>query len=188
MPQPDSFDEGKSAIAELALAIFRGSLSCVSALKRDLNYPKGAEEKERCADVSLEFIYFYVYMAGKVVLSQFGDEKKGKIYDQLSPLIVHLSIDPICGNWALHLKIGTRNEFYEKLNQKESEYSSCKELISEDKPFTGSALFPTLGRKIAGFYGYPNDPETIMAVIELAKQTWKVILLEKLVEAATAEL
>jgi hypothetical protein len=42
-----------------------------------------------------------------------------------------------------------RDEFYEKLNDAELEYSTCKESLSEKNPLTGDSLYTKLAHNVA---------------------------------------
>jgi hypothetical protein len=188
MSSSNSFEKNRSAIAELSKVIFGNSLFCAEELKDGLNCLREKDKQERWMYVLFEFIYFFMHMLDRAVYGEVGDDERKRLLDELGLAVVNPTVETIFGDWPQSLKEGIRSEFYQHLNDAELEYSSCKELLTKDNPFSDKALFSKLAKNVAELAGRPNNPETIMQVIELAIGCWKKMHLEELVKAALSEL
>ena len=77
-----------------------------------------------------------------------------------------------------------KNDFYERLNDAELEYSSCKELLSENEPITGNSLFSKLARNVADLSGNSMDPFVLVRIVSSAVHSWKEMELHSLLKTA----
>jgi hypothetical protein len=83
------------------------------------------------------------------------------------------------------LKVKIRSEFYDNLNNAELEYSTSKELLSNENPLTGDSLLSKLGRNVAQLSGSPMNPTTMTLVIGWAVDAYKEMNLDSLVQEAS---
>jgi hypothetical protein len=185
----NTFKKDKSAIVELSNVIFKSSLDCAEALKNYLNDFTEKERQERWIYILFEFIYFFMHMTNRIAFGKLGNEGRIKLQDELAPLIIGPTIESLFGHWPRKLKQGIKNDFYEKLNDAEIEYSGCNELLSKDHPFTSDkALFSKLARNVAELSGHSNNPAMLLQIITVSVDAWKNMKLEELVVAVGKEL
>lgn len=185
----NTFKKDKSAIGELSNVIFKTSLDCAEKLKNYLNDSPEKERQEKWIYVLFEFIYFFMHMTNRIAFGKLGNEGRIKLQGELGPLVIEPTIKSLFGHWPNKFKEGIKNEFYEKLNDAEMEYSGCNELLSKDHPFTSDkALFPKLARNVAELSGHPNNPEMLIQIITLSVDAWKNMRLEELVVAVGKQL
>jgi len=184
----DSFKKDKSAIGELSNVIFKTSIECAEALKNYLNFSTEKEKQEKWVYVLFEFIYFFMHMTNRLSFSKLGNEQRIKLQGELAPVVIDPTIKSLFDHWPKNLKEGIKNEFYEKLNDAEIEYSDCKELLSKDNPFSDNALFSKLAKNVAELSGHSNNPEMLIQIITLSVDAWKNMRLEELVDAVGKEL
>ena len=184
----NTFKKDKSAIGELSTAIFKSSLGCAEALKNYLNDSTEKERQEKWVYVLFEFIYFFMHMTNRIAFGKLGDERRIKLQGQLAPLIIDSTIKSLFGHWPQKLKQGIKNEFYEKLNDAEIEYSGCKEFLPKDNPFSDKALFSKLAKNVAELFGHTNNPEMLIQIITQSVDAWKEISLEEFMDDVGKEL
>lgn len=116
--------------------------------------------------------------------SQLQPEQIKKLQSELGPLVALPTIEAFFGHWPEDLKAKIFADFYQKLNQAELDYSTCKELISKDNPITGDALFSKLARNVLELSGHsPTDIVEFMLPYSLAIEAWKNMKLDKHIEA-----
>ena len=121
-----------------------------------------------------------MHLTSRSAFSILGDEGRTKLAKELSPLIVFSIIEGFFGHWPQNFKDGIRHDFYEKLNNAELEYGSCKEFLSKDNPFTGDALLNKLALNVAELAGRPMDQEVIVKVISVASESFAEMKLNQM--------
>src|SRR6266850_463364 len=78
----------------------------------------------------------------------------------LEPTIIASILDGMFPHWPDNLRQGIRADFLRKLNDAESGYSKCTELISKEQMFTGNSVFTTFARNVTLLLGHENlNPE-----------------------------
>lgn len=114
--------------------------------------------------------------------TQMTEQQTGKLQGYLGPLISSTAVDSFFGHWPEDMKERVRDEFLEKLNDAELEYSTCKELLSEKNPLTGDSLFSKLTRNVAELSGNSMNPAVLTLVISTGVDAYKGLQLDALVE------
>lgn len=180
--------ENTMAIRNLSDLIIIGSFECTKSIDDIIDYPTDKEKTEKRTYALFEFTYFFMHMINRLALSVLGPEKRIKLQEILGPMVIDSTLKSYFDHWPQEYKIEINNEFYDKLNDAETEYSSCDELISRNNPFSDAALFSKLAKNIAGLLGHPNNPELIMKVIESSVKVWKSMNFQEVVNTAGKEL
>ncbi len=143
MSWQNSFKRNES---ELSKKIFQSSLLCAEPLKKDLEVKFKGDSKEvnsKYIRVLFEFMYFFLHLTIRSAFTQLGQEKRDKLQDELAPLAINTTIETLFGHWPENLKDGIKNDFYENLNNAETEYSTCKVLLLDPKDDT--SIFEKIG-------------------------------------------
>jgi len=155
-------------LADIGIAIVKASNYCLKGMKPFMNDTDKKRKQEREIYVFYEFIYFFMHMTMRYAFGRLSKPQIAKLQGFLGPIIVGASIDSFFIHWPEDLKGKMRSEFYEKLNDAEIEYSSSKELLSKDKPFTGDSLTSKLARNVTQLIGDSMNPVTMIAVVNVS--------------------
>jgi hypothetical protein len=177
-------------LGELGKAIIQASVNCLNAVKKLINKPS---EKERITSeifVFYEFIYFYIHLTLRQAFGNLTKEQTQKLQDYLGPLISSTAIDSYFAHWPEDRKQRMTDDFYQKLNDAELEYTECTNQIpldlSKDKDerskYIFRALFTKLSFNVANLAGNDNNNLTLIEpVMEVAMNEWMRMRLDKLI-------
>jgi hypothetical protein len=88
---------------------------------------------------------FFLHLTNRSAFAQLGHEKRNKLQEELAPLVIDATIRTFFGHWPQNSKDGIKRDFYNRMNNTEMEYGSCKELLLDPKDDT-----PTLKRIMSG--------------------------------------
>jgi hypothetical protein len=149
-----------------------------------LDIPDEKKKKEAQILVFHEFVYFFMHMTMRSAFEQLREQQIEKLQSYLGPLISSTAVDSFFAHWPEDMREKIRDEFYEKLNDAELEYSTCKELLSEKNPLTGDSLFTKLARNVAELSGNSMNPAILMLVITSGVDAYKGLKLDALVKNA----
>jgi hypothetical protein len=177
-------------LGEVSLAIIRASHTCSEAYKPLIQFADGhvADDKEKqLAEIYVfyEFIYFFMHLTMRSALAQqLTEQQIGKMQSYLVPVISSTAVDSFCAHWHEDLKEKMRSEFITKLNNAELEYSTCKEFLSTDFPFTGNSLFARLARSVADLSGNSMNPGALDFIQGAAVDAFTTMNIHSLVRDA----
>jgi hypothetical protein len=113
--------------------------------------------------VFYEFLYFFLHMMNREAYQRMGRPDKVKLQELVGPSIRSVAVDAFFGHWPEKFKSGMRNSFYEKLNDAEMEYATCKTLVSNTSPIDDTALCSRLAKNVLMLAGYGADTEELSA-------------------------
>jgi len=156
----NSFKKDESALKKLSKKIFENSLLCAESLKPDLEEKYGKDSKEFNSTyfpVLSEFMCFFLHITNRSAFGQLGQEKRDKLQNELSPLVVDATIEALFGHWPKNLRDGIKEEFYSNINNAEIDYSSCKALLLKPEDDTPSHEKIELGKKSKSMVGQLTD-------------------------------
>jgi hypothetical protein len=174
-------------MGELGKAIIQSSVNCRDAVKKLINMPSEKERQEREIFVFYEFIYFYMHLTMRQAFGSLTKEQIQKLQGYLGPLISSVAIDSYFAHWPEDLKQKMTGEFYEKLNDAESEYTECTQFDSskegqeriKDKL---RALFVKLSFNVANLAcNDENNLALTVPVMDVALNEWTKMRLDKLI-------
>jgi hypothetical protein len=177
-------------LGELGKAIIQASVNCHDVAKRLINAPSEKERQQREIFVFYEFIYFYIHLTLRHAFGNLTKEQTQKLQDYLGPLISSVAIDSYFAHWPEHLKEKMTDEFYQKLNDAELEYSECTDRIQFDSSKEKQerikdifkALFLKLSFNVANLVcNDENNLALIAPVMEVAMNEWIRMRLDKLI-------
>jgi len=122
-------------IDDLTLAIVSAGWKCSQSVKPHLRPVKEFAEHPEVQEVYVfyEFLYFYLHLVNRQAHSRLGPDRVAKLQGAVGPLIVPAAVDTFFAHWPEKFKSGIERNFYEKLNDAEMEYASCKLLFPEKK-------------------------------------------------------
>ena len=175
-------------LGNLAIAIAKASQDCAGQMKPMLDVPDGKEKKEAEVLVFYEFVYFFMHMTMRSASVQMTEQQIQKLQGYLGPLISSTAVDSFFAHWPEDMKKKIRDEFFDKLNDAEMEYSACKELLSEKNPLTGDSLFSKLARNVVELCGNSMNPAVLTLVISAGADAYKGLQLDTLVKNASKAL
>jgi len=132
----------ESALSKLSTKVFEKSLLCAESLRPDLEGKFGKDSKEfrlKYIPVLLEFMCFFLHLTNRFAFAQLGHEKRAKLQEELSPVVIDATINTLFGDWPKNLKDGMERDFYNNLKNAEMEYGGCKALLL--KPEDDTPIF-----------------------------------------------
>jgi hypothetical protein len=141
---------------------------------------------EREAFVFYEFIYFFMHLTMRHASTQLAESQLRTLQRYLGPLISSVAIDSYFAHWPDDLKQKMTSEFYDKLNEAESEYTECTQAGSlgqgEDSVRRKlRALFMKLGSNISSLSGRAEKELAVITPVALvAISEWKRMRLDNL--------
>ncbi len=175
-------------LAEIGMAIVKASDYCFKEMKPFIDDTDEKRKQEREIYVFYEFIYFFMHMTMRYAFGRLSEPQITKLQGFLGPIIVGTAIDSFFFHWPEDLKGKMRSEFYEKLNNAEIEYSSSKELLSKDKPFTGDSLISKLSRNVTQLISDNMNPATMTAVVGVSTEALIDVKLDQLINTVAPTL
>jgi hypothetical protein len=168
-------------LGEIGVAIVQAATNCRDAAKASI--------LEREIYIFYEFIYFFMHMTLRQAFGVLNATQMEKLQSYLGPLISSTAIDSYFAHWPDDLKQKMTNDFYEKLNESEMEYSESTKL---DNPFLegeerSAARLKKLFIKVASNIASlavdddENAPDVIQLVIKTTLDEWDKMRLDTLV-------
>ena len=158
-PQPQSWlstfkkPADISAVAGLAQHIFEVSINNAEALKGFIHAENERQRQERKVLVVCEFLYLFMHLSDKWSFKVLGNEKRCKVHDQLYPLIVQSTIETIFMHWPPDMIDSLENEFRDRLNDAEIEYTDCQQIFDTEHPFSQNTLFSRFAARVCEVMG-----------------------------------
>ena len=167
---------------KISLAIIKASHNCKEEISSMLHMSDEKEKTEIEIHIFYEFIYFFMHMSLRASFARLTEEQIKKMQNFLGPIISSTAVDSFFQHWPNDLKEKIQSEFYENLNDAEIEYSTCKELFSEEKLLTGNSLFSKLAQNISNLIEDNNNPAILTAVLNVSMREFTDMKLDVLVE------
>jgi len=128
-------------------------------------FDKKQSPSEREILLLYELIYFFCHLTWRTaVANRFSNAHIAKLQTYLCPLLASTAVDTFCLHWPEEVKSKIRNEFLEKLNEAEIDYSECRGLVSESDPLSRSTLIGRFGGHAAALWEREGDPVAELAV------------------------
>lgn len=159
-------------IGEIVMAIVKASTNSRDAVKNLIQAPTEKERLKCEIHIFYEFIYFYMHMTMRSAFGQLTEPEIEKLQEYLGPLISSVAIDSYCAHWPDDLKQKMTNEFYDKLNEAELEYTTCTQSDpteqGEKQPRKKlEALFMKLGSNISSLSG--NGEKSLGIIVHVSE-------------------
>jgi hypothetical protein len=170
---------------ELAEALVSNAHSCTEQIMAGLRPVTKKERDTIWYQVLCEFLFCFLHLTDRLAFSVLGAEKRSQLLTPLGELVAKLHVETYLGHWPADMKTRIESEFIENLDNAQIEYSSCTELISEDKPFSKDAVISRLAFNVAEITGNPNDIAELVAPTELAVSAVAEMNLRQLIENTT---
>ena len=134
-----------------------------------------------------EFIYFFCHMTMRAAVANgLTRQQVQKVQGFLGPLLALVSIDTFFQHWPDHLKVGMRNEFFEKLNDTEGEYAVCTALASTENPSSPDTLFGKLCCNVGMLLGRQVDLEFVSVILPIAMEAFLGIGLDNCMKSVAS--
>ncbi len=179
----DKAREELKPLANLGRAIVKASQDCATEMAPVLDVPDEKEKKEAEVLVFYEFLYFFMHLTNRSAFTQLTEQQLNKLQAHLGPLLSSVAVDSFFAHWPEGLKAKMQEEFYEKLNDAEIEYSTCKKMLSDDF-IDSDALFSKLALNVAELTGNSLNPAVVVLVISCGVNAYKELQLDELVKNA----
>jgi len=150
-------------IGDLTLAIVSAGWKCSQSVKPHLRPVNEFAEHPEVQEVYVfyEFLYFFLHLMNRQAQSRLGPDRVAKLQGAVGPLIVPAAVDTFFAHWPEKFKSGIERNFFEKLNDAEAEYASCKLLFAEKGPIDDTALCSRLAMNVSNLAGYDAGVERL---------------------------
>jgi hypothetical protein len=150
-------------IGDLALAIVSAGWKCSQSVKPHLRPVNEFAEHPEVQEVYVfyEFLYFFLHLMNRQAHSRLGPDRVAKLQGAVEPLIVPAAVDTFFAHWPEKFKSGIERNFFEKLNDAEMEYASCKLLFPEKRPIDDTAMCSRLAMNVSNLAGYDAGVERL---------------------------
>jgi hypothetical protein len=160
--QGSAVEELRRPISNLGLAIVSASWKCSKSVEPHLRPVNEFAEHPVVQKlyVFYEFLYFFLHLMNRKAHSGLGPDRVAKLQDEVRPLIVVAAVSFIA-HWPEKFKSGFEREFFEKVNDAEMEYASCKLLFPEKRPTDDTALCSRLALNVLNVAGYDTGVEQL---------------------------
>jgi hypothetical protein len=125
--------------------------------------------------IQFEFIFLFIHLISREYLNKFDLEKRDVLIDKIAITLF---------NTYVHVKMPTATEdqkevlkqgIFTNLNNAESQYGECKEILSKENPLADSAVISLFSKKIAnicnGKAGEDNL-DLILRIISITSSSW----------------
>ncbi len=172
----------------MSLSIIKASFKCKEEICAMLNISDDKEETEIEIHIFYEFIYFFMHMSMRKAFDNLTENQIKQMQDFIGPIVSSTAVDSFFKPWPSDLKEKIQSEFYEKLNDAEIEYSTCKELFSKGKPLTGNSLFSKLAQNISNLIEDNNNLAILMTVLDVSMREFTNMKLDVLISNFKDEL
>jgi hypothetical protein len=158
-------------INDLVVAIVSTSWQCTQEVKPHLRVnpeftkaPRTPQEQD--IYIFYEFLYFFMHLMNREAHRRLSNEKLEKLQQTTAPLILPSVVGAFFGHWPDKYKDGIERGLYEKLNDAEGEYASCKMFFNDKFEIDEKALISRLAMNVLNLAGYETgnaraDVETI---------------------------
>jgi hypothetical protein len=168
----DGTGERRRPIDELVLAIVSASWKCCQEVHPHLPSNHSASRPEQEVNIFREFLYFFLHLMNRYASKRFGDLKAQDIKASIDLLIIPIAVDRFSGRWSKDNKLRIASSFYEKLNDAECEYATCKSLTSTTCSMDESALCPRLASNVMETAGYTGSVGSGLDPMQALRAKW----------------
>jgi len=153
------------AYAEHRYGIARNFISFATGATTDLFQKIGEVREPKFVEIRNEFIYLILHDFNRQIYSTLPEEEG----QMVQALIFDALIDALSGFEGFAKRAFDKDTFLIKLNERENEYGTCKELSSKNRPFTSqTAIVPIFSRRLASILEGNFNPEIIVSATEEA--------------------
>jgi hypothetical protein len=166
-------------IGDLAFAIVSAAWKCNQKITPYLRPGNKFAEHREVQEVYVfyEFLYFFLHLMNREAHTRLGPDRVVKLRNEVRPLIIPSAVDAFFGCWPEKFKSRIESEFYNKLNDAEMEYASCKGLFPERELVGKTDMFSRLAINILDLASYelvesdyPPSRELIIIVRSLVAE------------------
>ncbi len=167
----------------LGFAIIESATRCLEKMK-PFFLPAKTDVEADMTELSVfhEFLYFFIHMSNRAAFSEgFSEQERRAFLQTLFPGLIATVIDLFTDDWPEEIQAKIRSETYDNITSAEIEYSTSKDIISKEKPFTGDSLLAKLSRSVAAKMHKDYNPEVLTQVTLAAFEELKTTDFPKLV-------
>jgi len=164
---------------QLTTSIVNGAHDVWSELADVFQYPTDGSPSEPQMYLLFELIYFFAHMTLRLaVASQYSKRQIGTLQAFMGPLLASTVVDTFFAHWPEEWKKGLRGNFFDKLNDAEQEYATCRKLVSEQDPLSPDTLFGRVARNSCALWERDQDIDALTAVLSVATRAFAGMHLE----------
>lgn len=141
-------------IRKVGAAIIQASVNNRDEAKKWIEAPTEAKRLEREAFVFFEYVYFYMHLTIRHASTVLTASQMQKTQEYLTSLIPSVCIDSYFAHWPANIKENMTDDFFEKLNDAEVEYTEhAKNSKSENGGDRLLEMFSLLASHISDLCG-----------------------------------
>ncbi len=129
---PDASSQPKDLTALLKEILVRAH-KCSKSLEQHLKYDDPTDKQMASFAVQCEFLYLFIFLARREVRARQSIARARALGEFLEQTVIGSMLDGMFKDWPDDRRRGIRADFLRKLNDAESEYSKCTELISKEQ-------------------------------------------------------
>jgi len=162
----------------IALAIVKAATNCRDNVKQWIDSDTESDRQQTEIYLYFELLYFYMHMTLLKVVGRVNSAQLQKLQDFLILLIPATAIDSYFAHWPTHLKEKMNDEFIERLNDAEREYTEC------DKDNKIAPVLMLLAKNIFDLLGLEEfDESKVRIILEVVMRELEGMQMNKLIQA-----
>lgn len=113
-----------------------------------------------------ELLYFFSHLTVRQAVGNgFSEPQIAKLQAVIGPMLASTAVDAFCKHWPAELKKKIQGEFFEKLNDAETEYAQCNVVWSDEEPFSSMSIFGRMANNVAALWEQEQNPAIMAPVL-----------------------
>lgn len=169
-------------LMSFGMNLFMVALKCTEACRSFIEERYGAsssESKFMFVRVCYEYLFFFLHMADRIVLSELGPEVRANFQNSLYPLVQKGSTEAFCRDWPREIKEKINADFVVNLNSANYEYAQCKSIYDQEAPLAKSSVVGNLGHRISSVLSMDKNLSLLMTCTGVGLNALSILDLKK---------
>ncbi|HEY5174790.1 MAG TPA: hypothetical protein VII95_04405 [Terriglobales bacterium] len=169
-------------LGNLSLGIVKATWDSYQDVARGLGFSVEGQPTEQQMLIFYELLYFFIHLTIRTAIADgLTKTQMFKLHDYLNLSLSQTAADTFWRHLPVEQKSRIAQEFLEKLNIAEADYSECRVFIVEDKPFEKDSLFGRLAYNVAQIWRSPSDPAVMKSALMAAAKVFTRMQLDNLI-------
>lgn len=171
-----------SPLMLLGTNLFTAALKCGEGTQSFIKERYGedsSESKFMFVRVCYEYLFFFLHMVDRIVLSELGPEVRANLQELLYPLVQKGSTEAFCRHWPNEIKEKVNADFVVNLNSANYDYAQCKSIYDQEAPLAKSSVVGNLGHRISGVLSMDKNLPLVVTCTSVGLSALSILDLKK---------